>query len=72
MSRGKYLVVQRTGFMPYFLCAWQPSGKDLKDSWDCLRSRALVFDGPTARQIASQLNARNPAAPVPVSLEVTR
>jgi len=73
VSRGKYLIVQRTGFMPYFLCAWQPSGKDSKDSkdsWDCLRSRALVFDGPMARQIVSQLNARNPAAVVPVTTEV--
>jgi len=67
VTRSKYLVVQRTGFMPYFLCTWQPNGKE---SWDCLRNRALVFDGPTARQIASQLNARNPAAVVPVTTEV--
>ena len=63
---SKYVVVQRTGFVPYFLSTWY----DGTDRWDCLRSRAIVFDGPTARQIARQLNARNPSALIPVSIEV--
>ena len=65
----KYVVVQRTGFMPYFLSSWSSAGTD---RWDCLRARAIVLDGPTARRIASQLNGRHPAAPVPVSIEVLR
>ncbi len=64
----KYVVVQRTGFMPYFLCTW----KDGTDQWDCLRKHALVLDGPTARRIANQLNAQSTAAPLPVSIEVIR
>ena len=67
----KYVVVQRTGFVPYFLSLWS-DGPNGKDSWDYVRARALVFDGPVARQIASQLNARNPAAVVLVSIEVIR
>jgi hypothetical protein len=63
-----YIVVQRTGFVPYFLSAWSAT----MDRWDCVRARALVFDGPAARRIASQLNAKSPAAPVPVSIEVIR
>ena len=66
----KYVVVQRTGFMPYFLSAW--SDAESKDSWDCLRARALAFDGTVARRIAHQLNARTPMAPVPVVVEVLR
>ena len=65
----KYVVVQRTGFVPYFLSSWND---ETTDRWDCVRARAIVLDGPTARQIASQLNGRNPAAPVPVSIEVLR
>lgn len=64
----RYVVVQRTGFMPYFLCAWQGG----TDSWDHLRDRALVLDGPAARRIADQLNARRPASLVPVTVEVLR
>lgn len=63
-----YVVVQRTGFMPYFLSAWTHG----IDSWDCLRARAVAFDGPTARRIANQLNARRPAAPLPVVVEALR
>lgn len=63
-----YVVVQRTGFMPYFLSAWTNG----IDSWDCLRARALVFDAPAARRIANQLNARRPTAPVPVVVEALR
>lgn len=66
--KTKYVVVQRTGFVPYFLSTWS-SGTD---RWDCVSARALVFDGPTARRIANQLNALHPAAPVPVSTEVIR
>ena len=62
--------MQRTGFMPYFLSAWSDASGT--DSWDRLRARALAFDGPAARRIANQLNARNPAAPVPVSVEALR
>jgi hypothetical protein len=61
-----YVIVQRTGFVPYFLSTW----RDGADSWDCLRARALGFDGPTARRIADRLNARRPAAPLPVTIEV--
>lgn len=61
-----YVVVQRTGFMPYFLSAWTNE----IDSWDCLLAR--VFDGPTARRIANQLNTRKPTAPVPVVVEALR
>ena len=64
----KYVVVQHTGFVPYFLSSWS----DGTDRWDCLRARAIVLDGPTARRIASQLNGLRPAAPVPVSIEVLR
>jgi len=67
---AKYVVVQRTGFMPYFLSAW--SDATSTDSWDCQRARALVFDGPAARRIANQLNALKPMAPVPVAVEVIR
>ncbi len=64
----KYVVVQRTGFLPYFLSSWI----DETDRWDCHVDRARVFDGPTARRIASQLNDQRPTAPVPVSIEVLR
>ena len=66
----RYVVVQRTGFMPYFLSVW--SAASGTDSWDCLRARALAFDGPVARRIANQLNARRPMAPVPLVVEVLR
>lgn len=66
----KYVVVQRTGFMPYFLSAWSDTTSE--NSWDCLRARALAFDGHAARRIANQLNAQRPMAPVPVSVEVIR
>jgi len=62
----KYVVVQRTGFMPYFLSAWS----DGTDRWDCVRDRALVFDGPGARRIVERLNAQRPAAPIHASVEV--
>ena len=64
----KYVVVQRTGFVPYFLSSWIGE----TDRWDCVRARAIVLDGPTARRIASQLNGRQPAAPMPISIEVLR
>jgi hypothetical protein len=64
----KYAVVQRTGFVPYFLSEWTNG----MDSWDCLRARALAFDGPTARRIVNQLNAKRPAAVVPVMAEELR
>lgn len=80
MSRDRYVVVQRTGFVPYFLCAWRDTPDDprdygdrgYRDSWDCLRARALMFDGPTARRIKQQLVDRNPMAVVPVHLELVR
>lgn len=70
MSTGRHIVVQRTGFLRYFLCAWS-DGSDVNGSasWDCLRARAIVFEAPTARRIANQLNARNPGAPLPVVVE---
>ncbi len=64
----KYAVVQRTGFMSYFLSAWNNG----IDSWDHLRTRALAFDGPTAQRIVNQLNARRLPAPVPVVVEELR
>ena len=71
MKDRKYLVVQRTGFVPYFLCAWhdRPHGTDGEERWDYQRDRALAFRGPVARQIANQLNAQRPAAPLPVVIE---
>jgi hypothetical protein len=67
-DRVKYVVVQRTGFVPYFLSTWY----DGTDRWDCLLARAIVFDGLTARRIANRLNAKSPAAPLPVAIEVIR
>lgn len=73
MSRGKYVVVQGTGFMPYFLCSWnEATNRESRAGWDCLRARALVLDGSAARRIAGLLNAESPAAPVPVTIEVVR
>jgi len=63
----KYVVVQQTGFMPYFLCAWSDQ-QTSNHRWDCLRSRALVFDGPKARRIANKLNAHRPAIQVTVAV----
>ena len=65
MKRGTYVLVQRTGFVPYFLSAWH----DEEDTWDHLRSRALVLDGDTARRIQRALHAKNPFAPLPVEIE---
>jgi hypothetical protein len=64
----KYVIVQCTGFMPYFLCAWSAG----TDQWDCHRDRALVFDGSTARRIAGQLNAHHPGSPVPVTVDTVK
>lgn len=64
----KYVIVQRTGFVPYFLSVWS----DAAHGWDHLRARALAFDGPTARRISNRLNAQSPAAPIPVVIEVIR
>jgi hypothetical protein len=64
----KYVVVQRTGFVPYFVCAWH----DGAESWGCERARALSFDARLARQIANQLNARHPGSPLPVVIEEAR
>ncbi len=71
MKGGKYIVVSRIGFMPYFLYAWN-DGPNGKDGWDYLRARASVFDGSAARRIANQPNARRQTAPLPVSIEVAR
>lgn len=64
----KYVVVQRTGFVPYFVCAWH----DGTESWGCERARALSFDVRRARRIANQLNARHPGALLPVVIEAAR
>ena len=60
------MVVQRTGFMPYFLCTWSFEGDD---EWSPLAMRALRFEGKRARAIAARLNARNPGSPLPVRVE---
>ena len=65
----KYVVVQRTGFMPYFLCA---AWSDGTDRWDCHVDQARVFNGPVARRIAEQLNHSNPGSVVPVTVETIR
>lgn len=57
-----YIVVQRTGFVPYFLSSWI----DETDSWNCHLTQARRFDRMTARRIASQLNANNRVLPVSV------
>jgi hypothetical protein len=62
----KYVIVQRTGFIPYFLSAW----RDGTDCWVHLRSHARVFDGRAARLVAKQLNARYSAVPHPVTVEI--
>lgn len=64
----KYVVVQHTGFVPYFLSAWS----DGADNWIVRRAYALTFDGPTAHRIADRLNARRPGAIVPVTVEEVR
>lgn len=69
--REKYVVVQRTGFMPYFLSEWY-EGVDLCDRWDRLRSRALQFDLTAARRVMKQLNAARPTAILPVEIELVR
>jgi hypothetical protein len=63
----KYVVVQSTGFMPYFLCAWNDE-QESSHQWACLRSRALVFDGPKARKVANKLNALQPTIKVIVAV----
>lgn len=69
MTIFKYVVVQRTGFVPYFLYAWREGSLD-SDVWNCSRALARQFDGPTARRIAAQINGRQPAAVIPVEVEV--
>lgn len=65
----KYIVVRYTGFLPYFLCApWS----DGTDRWDCHIDQARVFDGPAARKIRDQLNAKSPAAVIPATVETLR
>lgn len=64
----KYVVVQRTGFLPYFLSSWG----DGTDRWDCHVDQACVFNGPAARRIAEQLNNSNPGRVVPVTVETIR
>lgn len=66
MTILKYVVVQRTGFVPYFLSAWIEG----TDRWDCQRARALCFNGPTARKIAQQLSDRYPGSPIPAVVEI--
>lgn len=46
--------------MPYFLSSWI----DETDRWDCRLTQARRFDGPTARLIAIQINAKGLALPV--------
>jgi hypothetical protein len=65
----KYVVVQRTGFVPYFLATpWS----DGTERWDCHLDQARTFDGPTARRVRDQLNAKHPAAVIPVAVETLR
>ena len=64
----KYMVVRRTGFVPYFLATpWS----DGTERWDCHLDQARTFDGPTAR-IRDQLNAKNPTAVLPATVETIR
>ena len=65
----KYVVVQYTGFVPYFLAT---SWSDGTDRWDCHMDQARKFDGPTARRIRDQLNAQRPHAVIPVAVETIR
>ncbi|HSX23043.1 MAG TPA: hypothetical protein VLE97_09740 [Gaiellaceae bacterium] len=65
----RHVVVRRTGFLPYFLCApWS----DGTDRWDCHVDQAHVFGAAAARRIADQLNAKNPCAVIPATVEVLR
>lgn len=74
MSPNRYIVVQHTGFMPYFLYAWKEGlpGGTHHTVWNCLRTLALKFDGNTARKVMKLLNAQTPTALLPVSIMVIR
>lgn len=66
----KYIVVQRAGFVSYFLSAWRDGGASCTCGWDRLRVRAIVFEGPAARRIADRLNCAATPRPLPVTVEV--
>lgn len=58
----KFVVVQRTGFVPYFLYVWD----GVEERWLHRRDLAKQFTRFEADRIAKQLNARRPGAPLPV------
>lgn len=62
----KYVVMRRTGFVPYFLAS---SWSDGTERWDCHVDQARVFDAPTARRMADQINAQRPGAVIPATVE---
>lgn len=63
----RFIIIQRTGFCPYFLSAWDAATQT--DSWCALRDLAKRFTRYEAEQVVKTLNARNPGAPVPVTYE---
>jgi hypothetical protein len=63
----KYVVVQRTGFVPYFLLHWDGH----QTRWNPLRTIAKRFTRAQARRIADHLNVLSPAAPLPITIEAS-
>ena len=51
-----FIVVQPTGFMPYFLAAWA----DGSPNWLTQRAYAKRFTRHAARRIVDQINAQHP------------
>ena len=65
----KHVVVQPLARMPYVLGAWRDEleSKNRLSCWNCLRSRALVFEAPRALLIADPLKALCPTRVVLVA-----
>ena len=61
----KFVVVQRTGFCPYFLYTWD----GLHTCWLPRRDLAKQFTRNEAQSIIDLLNAASPVAVNPVEIE---
>ena len=57
-----YVLVQGTGFVPYFLYTWD----GIEAEWLPREDLARRFTRKKALRIASKLNAARPGAPIPV------
>lgn len=60
-----HVVVAPTGFLPYFLYAWD----DDEPRWLTRRDLAVRFTAEEARRVADKLNARWPVAVNHVRIE---